>query len=124
MIKFFKYILAGVLATGLNLLVLFICVNYFDIWYLLSASISFIFGLLASYSLQKYFVFENNKKYINSQLLHFFIYNILMLLFNGLLMFLFVDIFNIWYLLSQILVSIITAFINFVYFKLVIFKNR
>jgi putative flippase GtrA len=121
--KIIKYIFAGSIATLSNLLVLFIFVHYLQVWYLLSASISFIFGVGISYLLQKYFVFKNSNRNISKQFIHFFVYNLFMLILNGFFMYIFVDIFNVWYLLSQAITAMITAFINFVYFNRVIFKT-
>ena len=46
-----------------------------------------------------------------------------MLGLNTLLMYVFVDIISLWYLLAQAISSAITAYINYIYFNKVIFKN-
>ena len=69
--KILKYVFAGCVATLSNLVILFLLVNFFNIWYLISASISFCCAVIISYLLQKYFVFKNNtKKDIYKQFLH------------------------------------------------------
>lgn len=119
-----RYLFAGGIATLSNLLVLFVCVNYFKFWYLSSTIISFCIAVIISYSLQKFFVFKDNgKENINKQFLHFFTYQFVMLGVNTLLMYLFVDIINIWYLLAQVISALIIAFANYIYFNKIIFKK-
>lgn len=124
-IKIVKYILAGGFATFSNLLILFVLVSYLNIWYLISSMVSFCAAVVISYLLQKFFVFQDyRKKEIYRQFLNFFIYNLIMLVFNTLLMYFFVDILNIWYLLAQATAAIIGAFMNYIYFNKIIFKNN
>lgn len=119
-----RYIIAGCVATGSNLVILFISVQYFQLWYLTGAIISFSLAVVISYLLQKFFVFKNYRKdNISTQFFRFFIYNIVMLGFNTLLMYFFVDIIHIWYLLSQALTAIIIAFMNYIYFNKIVFKK-
>lgn len=120
-----KYIFAGGIATFSNLTVLFICVNYFKIWYLTSAVISFSCGVIVSYLLQKFFVFENySKKDIHKQFMNFLIYNLVMLGVNTLLMYLFVNVIGFLYLLAQVIAALITAFLNYNYFRRFIFNEN
>ncbi len=124
-IKIIRYIFAGGLATFSNLVILFVLVHYLKIWYLTSAVISFCIAVVISYLLQKYFVFQDyDKKDIHKQFINFFVYNIIMLGFNTLLMYFFVDILIIWYLLAQVMSAIIGAFINYIYFNKIVFKNN
>ncbi len=122
--KIIKYIFAGGVATFSNIIVLFICVQYFKLWYLTSAIISFCCGVIISYLLQKFFVFKNySVQKIHMQFLNFVIFNLIMLGVNTLLMYTFVDIIGVWYLLAQALSAIICAFVNYYYFNKIIFKN-
>jgi len=119
-----RYIFAGCVATGANLAILFILVHYLKLWYLTSAVISFSLAVVISYSLQKFFVFKNyEKENIPTQFFHFLIYNIVMLGFNTLLMYFFVDIIKVWYLLAQAFCAIIIACMNYIYFNKIVFKK-
>lgn len=121
--KIIKYIFAGGFATAANISILFICVHYFKIWYLLSSVISFCCGVIISYLLQKFLVFNNySKEDMHKQFIKFFIYNLIMLGVNTILMYLFVDIIRILYLISQAITAVIIAFINYNYFNRFIFK--
>ncbi|MFA4975778.1 MAG: GtrA family protein [Candidatus Paceibacterota bacterium] len=119
-----RYIFAGGTVTATNLVIFFICVQYFKLWYLTSAIISFCFAVIMSYVLQKFFVFNNySKEKIHKQFLIFLIFNIFMLGVNTILMYTFVEIMGFWYLLAQTLSSAICAFVNYIYFNKIIFKN-
>ncbi len=119
-----RYILAGGIATGSNLLILFICVNYFHLWYLTGAIIAFCGGVIISYILQKFFTFKNySRKDIHKQFITFFVFALIMLGFNTLLMYVLVDIIGLWYMLAQFISSLGIAFINYIYFNKVIFKT-
>jgi len=123
-IQIIKYIIAGSIATLSNLGVLFVCVNYFKLWYLTSAIISFCVAVIVGYLLHKFFVFKNyEKKGMYKQFLNFLSYNIVMLSFNTLLMYFFVDIISIWYLLSQAISALIIACMNYIYFNKIVFKK-
>jgi putative flippase GtrA len=119
-----RYIIGGGTATASNLIILFICVHYFNLWYLTSAIISFCSAVIISYLLQKFFVFKNySRENIHKQFIIFFIFNVIMLGVNTLLIYTFVDIIGLWYLLAQALSSAIGACVNYIYFNKVIFKN-
>ncbi len=123
-IQIIRYIFAGGIVVGSNLAILFICVNYFHLWYLTSAIISFCSAVVISYLLQKFFVFKNySKENIQKQFFSFLIFNLGMLGANTLLMYIFVDIIGIWYLWAQALAAAIGACVNYVYFNKVIFKK-
>lgn len=119
-----RYIFAGCVATGSNLAILFVLVHYLKLWYLTGAIISFCCAVVISYLLQKFFVFKNYERSgMHKQFLHFLIYNIVMLGFNTMLLYFFVDIIKVWYLLAQALSAIIIACMNYIYFNKIVFKK-
>lgn len=122
--KIFRYIISGVTASATNFVTLFILVQWFKTWYLSAAVVSFCCGIIVSYFLHKFFTFENysTNKIIN-QFSKFFLYNMFMLGLNTFLMYIFVDIFGFWYLLAQIIITILIAFINYIFFNKILFKN-
>ena len=113
------------MAVVVNIAILYILTDIFHLWYLASAVISFCCGIVASYLLQKFFTFkESSTKNLHIQFSFFVLYNIVMLGLNTLLMYVFVDIFGFWYLFSQIFITICTAFINYLFFSRIMFKNN
>ena len=123
-IKILRYIFAGGIATAFNLVILFICVHYLKIWYLIGAIIAFCCAVVISYTLQKFFVFKNySRKDMGRQFFNFFIFTLFILGVNTLLMYVFVDVIGLWYILAQIFASIITACANYIYFSKFIFAK-
>lgn len=122
--KIFRYLIAGSIATGTNLGVLFFCVHYLNLWYIWGTIISFCASVIVSYLLQKFWTFQNyTTTKIPTQFLHFFLFAGGMLGLNTLLMYFFVDFLGLWYLLAQALAALLIACINYLYFNKVIFKN-
>lgn len=123
-IQIVKYIFTGGLATTSNLVILFIGVHYFQLWYLTAAIIAFCSAVIISYLLHKFWTFEDYSTYnIHTQFSAFFVFAIVMLGLNTLLMYIFVDGIGLWYLFAQALAAAVTACINYIYFNKVIFNN-
>ena len=49
--KIIRYIFAGGFVTAFNIVVLFVCVHYLHLWYLIGAIISFCCAVIVSYLL-------------------------------------------------------------------------
>jgi putative flippase GtrA len=123
--KIVRYIFSGVIASSSNFIVLYLLVQKVHLWYLTSAVISFCAGIVVSYFLHKIITFKDYSTYkIHLQFSGFFIFNLFMLGFNTLLIYIFVDIFGFWYLISQVLITCFTASINYFIFNRIIFKNK
>lgn len=122
--KIVKYVLSGGTAVLVNLVVLYVMVEFLHLWYLLGAIVSFVFGLITSYTLQKFWTFKDgNTQNMPIQFLSFALFALLMLGLNTLLIYFFVDVLKIWYLLAQAMSSLLIAFINYNVFNKIIFKN-
>lgn len=119
-----KYIVSGSFATISNLVILFISVHYLKLWYLTSSIIAFCCSVIISYLLHKFFTFKSYEiKNMHKQFLNFFIFATIMLIFNTLLMYLFVDIIKLWYLFAQAISAIVVSIVNYTYFNRIIFKK-
>lgn len=122
--RIFRYIIAGSIATIANLEFLFVGVHYLKVWYLTAAVISFCLAVIISYLLQKFFVFKNYSKIeIQKQFSMFLIFAIIMLGINTLLMYVFVRIIGIWYMLAQVIVAILIAFMKYNFNKIIFQVN-
>jgi len=123
--SFFKFILAGCVSGGLDLIVLFLLYDVFDFGLVLSTSIAFIFSFISSFILQKIWTFRNlGQKKVLLQLATYFLNAFLCLNLNGFLMHFLVNKFGLWYLLAQLMVNFIIGFINFLVYKFIIFKKK
>lgn len=121
-----RYIISGATAALANFSLLYFLVQVLGVWYLLASVLSFCFGLVVSYLMQKFFTFrDHSTKGLVGQFSVFFIYNLIMLGVNTLLMYLAVDVLGLWYLLAQVSITILTAFVNYFVFSRGIFaQNR
>ena len=119
-----KFIFAGGLSGGTDLLLLFIFHGLLGLDIVFSTSLAFILSFLISFSLQKFWTFRN---YHRGKMIHqLFLYMsnaFLGLGLNAILMHLLVNKYNVWYILSQLVVNLAIGFWNFVVYRFIIFKN-
>jgi putative flippase GtrA len=118
-----KYIISGGTATGVSLGFLFVLTDWLGIWYLASTVISFFAGFLTSFFLQKFWTFnDNGRDLIKQQLAIFLLITLVNLLGNTFFMYVLVDIFKVWYMLAQVVITALIAFWNYNAFRLFVFK--
>ena len=118
-----KYIISGGTAAVIDLGLLYIFTDIVGIWYLFSAIISFVFSLLTSFLLHKFWTFrENSLKRMKKQFIFFTSLAIFNLGINTILMYVAVEIFGVWYMLSQFCIMGVIALMNFVINKTITFK--
>jgi len=118
-----KFVIAGCFAGGTDLIFLYIFHGLLKMEIVLSTSIAFILSFLVSFTLQKYWTFRNfNHNKVFNQLFLYILNAVIGLNLNGLLMHLLVNRFNVWYLLSQVIVNLFLAIFNFIVYKFIIFK--
>lgn len=125
LLQLFRYTIVGGIAFLCDIGLLFVLTEYFHIHYIISASISFIIGLLVNYFLSKIWVFTNsnyNNKTIEFTLFAFI--GLIGLILNNLFLWFFTDYFHIWYILSKVITTIITYLWNFFARKYLLFNNR
>ncbi len=122
MSRIIRYIFGGGLATAINIGLLFAGVRVFHLWYITAAIIAFCCAVIASFLLQKFWTFRHYATDVmHKQFLAFSLFALAMLLLNTLLMYVAVDALGIWYLIAQIIISLIIAFINYTFFRKVVF---
>ena len=118
-----KFIVAGCIAGGTDLVLLFVFHGVFKIDLVLATSSAFILSFLISFGLQKFWTFRNYcEDKVVQQLVLYILNALLGLYLNGLGMHLLVNKYGIWYILSQIIVNLFLAVLNFVVYKFIIFK--
>lgn len=124
-IQLFRYGFVGGAAFIVDYGALFLLTEVFGLHYLLSATISFILGLITNYLLSISWVF-NNRTMGNrwAEFTVFAIIGIIGLGLNALIMYLCTDKMGIHYLLSKIISTILVFFWNFFARKIVLFKKN
>ena len=123
--KIIKFIVAGSTVAIFNIIFLRSFVEVLHLHYLLASSFSFILALILNFTLQKYWTFKGTQK--SKTIKQFILFSALVVLnffLNLLGMFLFVEIFNIQYLLAQVSIIIILAIMNFFVYQRFIFNNN
>jgi len=118
-----KYSSVGISAAIIDFSVLYILTEYFKLYYLLSATISFILAAFFNYNLNRRWTFRSSGNQ-NKQLPVFFIIAILGILLNNHIMYIGVEKFGLWYIYAKIISTTIVTFWNFFGNKYLTFKIK
>lgn len=119
--EFLQYAVVGGTCTLIDFVTLYLLTTLGGVHYLISASISFIIGVVLNWLLCTYWIFDYHK--INRQRTEFLYYVLISLVglgLNALLMWLFTDVFGIWFMASKLVAAGITLFYNFFARKLLL----
>jgi len=122
-IQMFRYLFVGAAAFIVDFLSLFILTDFFGIYYLISAAIAFILGLIVNYFLSISWVF--NKRKLKNRHLEFGMFTIIGIVglgFNEVFIWFFTQDLQIYYLISKIFAAIIILFWNFFARKYILFR--
>ncbi len=115
---------SGTAATGVDLFFLFLFKSVFHIWYIFSAIVAFVIAFGVSFSLQKFWTFQDRAMHLlRSQMITYFVITACNLGLNTLLMYFFVDVFGIQYLFSQIIASALIALESYFMYGRFVFKK-
>lgn len=117
-----RYLFIGGACAIADLIILYVLVEFFQIWYLVASIISFILVGFFGYLGQKYFTFKNDSKSHTRQLTIFFTVIGIGLLLNSSCMFLFVSVLGIWYIFASVVTKFIVLAWNFTANKYITFK--
>jgi len=122
--KIIKFVVSGSLATGVDLILLYL---FFDIWHwslLVSSSIAFAIAIIVSFVLQKMWTF---KYYCNINLFRqlgtYSMVGIFGLVVNAIFVNFMVTNLSLWHILAQLISVSIIGVINFFIYQFVIFKT-
>jgi len=118
-----RYTFVGGIAFLIDFAALFLLTEFCGIHYILSATISFMLGLLTNYYLSIYFVFNNRRlKNKRVEFLVFALIGIVGLLINDVSIWFLTEVVSFHYLISKIGATIITYLWNFFVRKFSLFK--
>ncbi len=124
LIKLFKFGVSGVASLLTSVVVLYILTHYLHIWYIFSALLAFVPGFLVSFSLQKFWTFENDSRVlIHTQMVRYFAVIMFALLLNTLLLYVLVEHAHLHYVAAQVLSGIVIALTNFFLYQWFVFKK-
>ena len=122
-IQFFRYIFVGGFAFLADAFTLWLCEKWMN--YMIAAAIAFVVGLAVNYALSIWFVFSESSK-VKNKVKEFVVYGIIGLI--GLLitediMYLFTDVFGLYFLISKIIAAAIVLVWNFAARKVVLYNK-
>ena len=121
-IQFFRYIFVGGFAFLADAFTLWLCEKWMN--YMIAAAIAFVVGLVVNYALSIWFVFSESSK-VKNKVKEFVVYGIIgligLLITEG-IMYLFTDVFGLYFLISKIIAAAIVLVWNFAARKVVLYK--
>lgn len=120
--RFIRYCIGGGFAFLVDLSLLYILTEYVRLWYLYSATLSFVVTAMVNYTIQKYWTFKNSERKIGQQFLSFLIIQVIGLLLNNLTLYIFVEFVGLWYMLAKILAAGLVLIWNYWAGKKFVFK--
>jgi dolichyl-phosphate beta-glucosyltransferase len=123
-IVFLKYSIVWVSSTIVDMLSLYIFVDILNINLYLSVVISFLLAVINWFLLNKIWTFDDKSKKYKRQFVKFLIVSIIWLCLSLSFMYIFVDVLDIYYLLSKALTSIIVLFWNYFWNKTWTFSSN
>ncbi len=123
LIQLFRYTFVGGAAFLVDIGSLYILTSFVGIYYLISAAIAFILGLIVNYLLSIGWVFNNRT--LDSAKLEFGVFALIGVVglgFNEVLIWFFTDYVHIFYLISKMIAAVLILFWNFFARKFTLFK--
>jgi len=122
-----NYLIVGVLTTLVSIVIYWIFTKLFHVNYMISNVISWIGSVSFAYITNKVFVFKSkcdSEKDVLIEIYQFFKYRIFSLIIDILLMYAFVEIFNIDDMIAKVIVQFIVIALNYIFSKLFVFKKK
>jgi FkbM family methyltransferase len=122
---FWRFVVAGVIATGTNIGLLYVLTDLVGLWYLLSVVIAFTIATAVGFLLQKFWAFFHNAdSRIPHEILIFISNNLLGLLFDAAGLYILVEYMGVWYIAAQFFLLAFIAVWNFFVYRFVIFMPK
>lgn len=122
--RLMRYLAAGSFSAAVDFLFLYILAGLLEVHYLLSSVLAFLVAFVASFTLQKFWTFEDHSTdRVHTQAVMYFIVAGLNLLLNTSLMYVFVERMLLWYMSAQFLASGLIACESF-FISRYLFRKR
>lgn len=120
-----RYLISGGTAAVTNLGVLFILVDFFHIWYLIGAVLSFMTAMIVGFILQKFFAFnDHTKDRIKRQSALYIVYQLFNLGLNTVLMYVGVDLLHMSYIVAQMIIFCAMTIYSYLIYKYFLFTPK
>ncbi|HEY4489351.1 MAG TPA: GtrA family protein [Candidatus Paceibacterota bacterium] len=112
--KILRFFIAGTTSAVVNLSLLYLCVEYLHLHYIIAAICSYLGSLAFGFTLQKFWSFQDHRlNCIHFQLVEYVAVTVFNMSLNTGLMYLFVGVLGLWYILAQIISAALLAIISY-----------
>jgi putative flippase GtrA len=122
-VQFLRYVFVGGAAFVLDFGTLFVLTEYARVYYLTSAAIAFLLGLVANYALSVFWVF--NRRTLERRWLEFGVFalvGVVGLGFNELFIWFFTEHAHLYYMVSKVIATALVLLWNFFARKYLLFR--
>lgn len=117
-----RFIFSGALGAGTNLLLLYVLTDLAHWWYLYAGVASFVVSFLVSFVAQKFWTFRDQRRAeLSGQALYYLTISLFNLVLNSLILYLLVDHFHLYYLLAQVVASLVLAVSSYFLYRELVF---
>lgn len=121
--ELFLYVVFGTMTAAVNFITYFFFQGVLGINYLISNVLAWFFSVLFAYITNRIWVFESKSPDILKEMSLFFGGRIFSGAVDTALMYLFIDVLLIGNTISKIVVQVIVVILNYVFSKLIVFKD-
>lgn len=113
--KFIRFSLLGGIGVILYYITLYFLTEFCEVWYLLSSILASIINIITSFIVHKFLTFNTtrNEGRTHVQFSQYILITVLYSVINTILLYVFVQFFNIYYIFSQIILTIILSVLNY-----------
>lgn len=119
-----RFLVSGGTSTGVDLVLLYLFTEILGVWYLASATAAFMLAFFVSFTLQKFWTFQDYSRDVPGQASAYLVIAICNLGLNTALVYALVEYTHIHYLVAQIMVSIGIACESFFLYRRFIFHTH
>lgn len=124
LVQLFRYVIVGGVSFFVDYGLLYVLTEFCGLHYIVSATVSFIAGLVVNYCISTRWIFRTSK--LQNKAAEFSIYGIIGavgLLLNNMLMYWFTDILHVHYMISKLITAAIVLIWNFFGRKIILFNK-
>lgn len=119
-----RFAASGCIVALVSVFVLFFLTEVCKLWYLFSSTLAFLLGVMVNFFLQKTWTFRDKESTVTLQLGLFILNALLNLVLNTVFMYGMVDLLGAHYVVSQMLIMIALAVMNYTMYRLYIFRTQ
>lgn len=122
--KILRFLIIGGFCAGLSLLIMYAFTDLFKLNYLISTVVSIVVTNFIGFYLNKYYTFKTKRKLFWREMWKYYSVMISSYFLNLTIMYVLVDLINIWYLYATLIIIVILTPYNFILHKFWSFRQQ